>query len=92
MSNYTYPIDYEAWSTIEIAQVVDFFAAIETAYEQGISNATFKDKYRTFKGIVTSKSEEKQLDRDFMAISGYSIYRTVQKAQTLKDSQVLTMP
>lgn len=89
--NYAYPIN-ETWSSEEIAMVVDFLSAVEKAHESEISVDQFQMKYRTFKQIVNSKSEEKQIDRDFQEVSGYSIYQTVQKARNLTDKQNLKMP
>ncbi|MGX7109403.1 UPF0223 family protein [Facklamia miroungae] len=91
MSNYSYPLN-EDWSSQEIAIVVEFLAAVESAYETGIKVERIKDKYRAFKEIVNSISEEKQIDREFQTVSGYSIYRCMQKAKTLKESQTLKMP
>lgn len=76
---YNYPLNYN-WSTDEILQVIALFNAVEKAYEEGIKATDFKEVYRTFKTIVDSKSEEKQLDKEFLEQSGYSIYQVVKKA------------
>lgn len=76
---YDYPLNY-SWSTEEILQVIALFNAVEKAYEEGLSSADFKEVYRVFKTIVDSKSEEKQLDKEFLEQSGYSIYQVVKKA------------
>ncbi len=88
--NYAYPLNPD-WSSEEIATVIDLLVAVETAYESKITAKDLLDKYRAFKGIVDSISEEKQIDRAFQEVSGYSIYRTVQKAKTIKEGQTLSM-
>lgn len=86
--NYNYPLNSD-WSTEEMVQVIQFFNAVEQAYEKGISAEAFKKAYNQFKEIVTSKSEEKQLGKAFESTSGYSIYRTVQefRAKASENSQ-----
>lgn len=76
---YNYPLNYN-WSTDEILQVIALFNAVEKAYEEGISSVEFEKVYCIFKTIVDSKSEEKQLDKEFFELSGYSIYQVVQRA------------
>ena len=39
------------------------------------------DRYARFKTVVKSKGQERQIDRDFEALSGYSTYRAVKAAQ-----------
>lgn len=78
--DYNYPLDYR-WSTEEIIDVMALYNAVEKAYEQGISRDEFMEAYRKFKKIVDSKSEEKQLDKQFYEISNYSIYQVVKAAK-----------
>ena len=73
--DYNYPLDYR-WSTEEIIDVMALYNAVEKAYEEGISKEEFMQAYRKFKAIVDSKSEEKQLDKQF-----YSIYQVVKAAK-----------
>jgi uncharacterized protein YktA (UPF0223 family) len=77
---YQYPIDH-TWSTDEIVDVIKFFQCIEFAYEKGIERDVLLNVYRRFKEIVTSKAEEKTLCGEFEEMSGYSSYRTIQKAK-----------
>lgn len=77
---YNYPLDY-SWSTEEIIDVIALYNAVEKAYEEGISKDEFMKAYRKFKIIVDSKSEEKQLDKQFCEISHYSIYKVVKAAK-----------
>lgn len=72
--DYNYPLDY-TWSTDDILDVVALYNAVEQAYEKGISKEDFLIAYRKFKKIVGTKSEEKQIDKEFEEISGYSIYK-----------------
>lgn len=78
---YQYPIDYH-WTTDEIVDVIKFYEAIERAYEKGIERDELMDIYRRFKEIVPGKAQEKTLCGEFEDISGYSSYRTIQKAKT----------
>lgn len=78
--NYQYPLDL-SWSSLELAQVVSFFNRVEEFYETSVSRAELLAAYRVFKTIVPSKMQEKQLDREFEKISGYSTYRALQEAK-----------
>lgn len=76
---YNYPLNYD-WSTEEIILVISLYNAVEKAYEEGISKEDFNKAYKAFKTIVDSKSEEKQLDKEFSQTTGYSIYQVVKAA------------
>ena len=78
--NYSYPLDF-TWSTGEISSVLSFLNQVEKAYEGGVSAEALLDRYARFKTVVKSKAQEKQIDRDFEAVSGYSTYREVKAAQ-----------
>lgn len=77
--NINIPISLD-WSKEEVINVVEFFHGIEKAYETGIGQAEMLSLYRRFKEIVPSKSEEKQLFKQFDEQSGYSCYRVVKEA------------
>lgn len=77
---YDYPLDY-TWSTKEIIDVIALYNAVEKAYEEGISKEEFMQCYRLFTSIVDSKSEQKQLNKQFYEVSGYSIYEVVKKSK-----------
>lgn len=77
---YDYPLDF-SWSTEEIIDVMALYNAVEKAYEEGISKEEFMNAYRRFTQIVDSKSSQKQLDKSFEEVSGYSIYRVFQKTK-----------
>ncbi|MCA0979849.1 UPF0223 family protein [Exiguobacterium aestuarii] len=74
-----YPINPD-WTTDELIEVVEFYNVVAQANEGGVEREVFLDAYRAFKQIVTSKSEEKQLNAVHDEQTGYSTYRTVQVA------------
>lgn len=78
--DYQYPISAD-WKTEEIIDVINFYQSVEKAYEKGINREDLMITYRRFKEIVPSKAEEKQIDREFEEISGYSSYRVIKKAK-----------
>lgn len=78
--DYQYPIDID-WSTEEIVDVIAFFEAVEQVYEKGLEKERFMEKYRRFKEIVPSISQEKKVCKEFEEESGYSSYRAVQAAK-----------
>lgn len=88
--NYSYPID-ETWTKTEIIDVVNFFSLVERTYEDGILREDLLLAYERFKQVVTSKSEEKQLDAKFQKGSGYSSYRAVQKAKAASSGAKIKM-
>ncbi|MDG3061634.1 UPF0223 family protein [Lacticaseibacillus casei] len=78
--NYSYPLDLD-WTTDEKIKVTTFFALIEDAYEHGVDRDNLLAAYRGFKQVVPDKGTERQLDREFEALSGYSMYTVVQMAR-----------
>lgn len=76
--DYSYPFSTD-WSTEEIVDVVEFFEAVEKAYEKGIQRDELMEKYRKFKKVVPSIAEEKSYFREFEEESGYSSYPVVKK-------------
>ena len=87
---YSYPISPD-WSTEEIVDVIQFFEGIEQAYEKGIKREVMLAKYRRFKEIVPSQSEEKTIFREFEEVSGYVSYQVVKQAKELEDGQIIRM-
>lgn len=83
LDNYNYPLDIN-WSTDEITSVLHFLNQVEKAYESKVDANQLLVSYRVFKEIVPSKSQEKQIDREFEKSSGYSTYRAVQKAKEVE--------
>ena len=80
MMDYNYPLDY-TWSTEDIIDVMSLYNAVEKAYEEGISKTDFLNAYRKFKNVVGTKREEKQIDKEFQDVSGYSIYKVFKASQ-----------
>ena len=76
--DYEYPFEND-WSMEEIVTVISFYNCIEKAYEEGIARDELMNAYREFKKVVDSKALEKQLDQQFKAASGYSIYETMKQ-------------
>jgi uncharacterized protein YktA (UPF0223 family) len=87
---YQYPIDYH-WTTDETIAVIQFFEAIEKAYEKGIGRDELMAVYRRFKEIVPSIAEEKKLCGEFEEMSGYSSYRTIKKAKEAAPADKILM-
>ncbi|MDF9443851.1 MULTISPECIES: UPF0223 family protein [Lactobacillaceae] len=86
--NYSYPLD-PSWSTAEIETVIAMFRAVEDAYEVGINRQQVMDCYRKFKMVVSAKSEEKRLGREFAkATGGYQLYDVVKAAREQKAGQI----
>lgn len=69
------------WSTEEVIDVIQFFEGIEKANGQGIEREKLLSLYRKFKEIVPSKSEEKQLFKEYDEEWGVSCYQTLKKAR-----------
>ncbi len=78
--NYSYPLDF-SWSTEEISSVLSFLNQVEQAYEGGAQVTAIMAAYKDFKTVVKSKGEERRIDREFEASSGYSSYRILKQAQ-----------
>jgi uncharacterized protein YktA (UPF0223 family) len=81
---YTYPFSLD-WSTNEIVDVVQFFEAIENAYEKGVKREELLKKYRRFKEIVPSIAEEKTYFREFEKESGYASYPIIKQMKEKED-------
>ena len=82
MKNYSYPLA-DDWTTDEIVAVTTLYQRLEDAYElnQGVSKQALLAAYQAFKEVVPSKSQEKQLGRQFETLTGYSLYRTMKAAR-----------
>lgn len=76
--DYSYPFSMD-WNTDEIVDVVKFFEGIEIAYESGISREDMMARYRKFKEVVPSISEEKTYFREFEEESGYASFPVVKE-------------
>lgn len=76
---YSYPIDFEQFTTEEVLQLMDFLRLIEDANEMKTIPERIKKAYNVYRRTINSKSMEKQIDKDFEKLSGYSIYKTMNK-------------
>ncbi len=78
---YKYPIDYELFNQEEVVTIIEFLSLIEDANERKVKVDPFvlSKKHQEYRSVVNSKSIEKQIDRDFEKVSGYSIYKTIKK-------------
>lgn len=83
MSNesFSYPLD-SAWTTDEIVKVTNFYTLVADAYEIGVNREKLLASYREFKEIVPMKFEEKQIDKELVGVSGYSIYKVIKLASS----------
>ncbi|SER97418.1 Uncharacterized protein YktA, UPF0223 family [Gracilibacillus ureilyticus] len=88
--NYSYPLN-DSWSTEEIVDVINYYSFIEKAYEKGIIQQDLLLAYNRFKQIVPSKSEEKQLDREFEKQSGYIPFRVIKYAKEKRGNDLIKM-
>ncbi|WP_020008778.1 UPF0223 family protein [Salinicoccus albus] len=85
---YSYPIDAD-WTTEEIIDVVEFFETIERAYGAGISPEELREKYRRFKAVIPSKSEEKTVFKAFKKSSGFEAYTAVKQLKESEDGRTI---
>jgi len=76
---YSYPIDFDLYTEREAVVLVEFLALIEDANEGKANADRLRKMYKKYRNIINSVSTEKQLDKEFEKISGYSIYRTIKK-------------
>ncbi|MGM0897668.1 MAG: UPF0223 family protein [Bacillota bacterium] len=85
---YAYPFSID-WTTDEIVDVVEFFEAIEKAYEKGIEREELMDKYRKFKKVVPSIAEEKTYFREFEEESGYISYTVIKRMKEASGNDLI---
>ena len=76
---YTYPIDYDQFTTEEIITIVEFLSLVEEANKKHVDANVLSKKHQAFRSIVNSIAMEKKIDKAFEKVSGYSIYKTIQK-------------
>jgi len=76
---YTYPIDYDLYTKDEIVKLIEFFSLIEDANERPskVTREQLVAAYKVYSRTVNSKSLEKEQDKKFEQVSGYSIYKTM---------------
>ncbi|MBT2581810.1 UPF0223 family protein [Planococcus sp. ISL-109] len=86
--DYSYPFSID-WTTDEIVDVVEFFQAIEDAYEKGIKREELMDKYRKFKKVVPSMAEEKNYFREFEEESSYVSYAVIKRMKEASGDELI---
>lgn len=87
--NYSYPLN-PSWSTEEITTVLHFLSQVEKAYESKVDRDQLLQVYKAFKTVVPGKAPEKQLDKAFEEVSGFSTYQAV-KAAKAKDKGFVSL-
>lgn len=85
--NYQYPLDMD-WTTDEMVKVTTLYKLVEDAYEHGVDRDNLLAAYRGFKTVVPDKATEKQLGRQFEAVSGYSLYTVVKMARSGSEKRI----
>lgn len=85
--NINIPISLD-WTKDEVIAVVQFFEGIEKAYDKGIGTAEMEKLYRRFKEIVPSKSEEKQLFKQFDDQSDYVCYHVIKELKNTDKQKI----
>lgn len=88
--NYAYPLDFD-WTTEEMVAATTFYALVEDAYERGVNRENLLAAYAGFKKIVPDMGTEKQYDREFAELTGYSTYRVVQAARKANPATTIHM-
>ena len=76
---YSSPIDYIEFDSDEVTVLVEFFSLIEDANEGKVNKSILLKKYNEYRTILNSNSYEKKMERDFLKVSGYSIFNTIKK-------------
>lgn len=76
---YMYPIDYSLYNQDEIVELIEFFSLIEDANEGKSKKDFLLKKYNRYINILNNKTTEKEIDKDFEKVSGYSIFRTIKE-------------
>lgn len=61
--------------------MLSFLNQVEAAYEKGADVSAILTSYKEFKMVVKSKGQERQIDREFEEVSGYSTYQVIKAAK-----------
>jgi len=78
---FSYPIDYDLYTTDEIIDLVDFLHLVEKYHEDkhAVNHDQLKRKYKDFQFIINNKGEQKRIDQAFSKHTGFSIYKTMKE-------------
>ncbi|RXK18850.1 UPF0223 family protein [Macrococcus sp. DPC7161] len=82
---YSYPID-PSWTKEEIIDVVNFLAAVESAYESKVNTEDLNVLYRAFKKVAPMKSDENNIYKSFKQVSGFDGYPVIQRLKKAKEN------
>ena len=88
--NVNIPISME-WTTQEIIDVTTFFQVVETSHGKPVPREDILGLYGKFKEIVPSKSEEKQMFRQFDEDAEVNCWKTVQAARKAEAGEKINM-
>ena len=77
---YSYPIDYDLFTQEQIIVLIEFLSMIENVNEGSkVDPKLLQKKHNEYRKIINSIAMEKQIERDFKSLSGYSIYKTMKQ-------------
>lgn len=78
--NIDFPLDAD-WTTTEIVTVSKLYDLVLAANEASVDRNQLLAAYNAFKTVVSSKGEERQLDRQLQQQADVSIYQTLKQAR-----------
>lgn len=88
-TNYSYSLDPE-WNQDQLLATMAIFNLTEDAYETKLNVADFQKAWQQYQTLFPAKMDQRQIDREFERVSGYSIY-AVQKAVAQAKSATIKM-
>ncbi|MDQ0253870.1 uncharacterized protein YktA (UPF0223 family) [Evansella vedderi] len=88
--NVSLPISID-WSKEEIVDVVNFYEAVDKAYNKGVDKDLLLALYYRFKEVVPGKADEKKDFKLYEEQTNQSPYHVVKKAKELQDTAIVKM-
>lgn len=88
--NVTIPISID-WSKEEIIDVVNFYEAVDKAYNKGVEREILLVLYNSFKKVVPGKAEEKKAFKEYSEQTDQSPYHVVKKAREAEGNTIIKM-
>ncbi len=79
MKEYSYPIDYTMFTVEEVIKITNLYKLVEDANEGKINKERLLTAYKEYRNVINSISIEKQMDKEFEKVSGYSVFETMKK-------------
>lgn len=86
-TNYSYPLDPE-WNQQQLLAVMAIFNLTEDAYETKLKVADFQKAWQEYQKLFPAKMDQRQIDREFKRVSGYSIYAVQQAVAQAKGATI----